>query len=324
VACDFRKMLFSNLVATLRADLDAIKDDLGEFVTTVKTDTTAMLGLDPNSLGGLGANPTSDPKFLEWEEVLWDNPELLSENPVEPEWETFAKSSPVREEEVEVLLSGAASDIVPELYRELVPSKTTHADFFLRLFYHKNRLNQAARAKLQNLVKEEEETRWDDDDIDAVSPIHVKPLEKPESEEEKTPQNDEELVRCRTELVNTQAQMRAMMKEIAELKSALELSEAKRVDLENKLRSMEELPHKKVPIENEPLKSITRDTSYVAVEEPATPLAVPKTTPASENKSVPSGSWEALPASPASSSNEEPVVLTKQDSNEEEEEDDWE
>jgi len=309
-------MLFSNLVATLRADLDAIKDDLDEFVTTVKTDTTAMLGLDPNTVVYGHAGGTGESKYLEWEEVLWDNPELLCENPTEPEWETFMNSSPLKEEEVELLLSGAASDIVPELYRELVPSRATHADFFRRLFYHKHRLNQAARVRMQNLVKEEEETRWEDDDsIDDSTPV---PQTKPQ-EEEKVSRDDkgEELKACQAELSATQKQMREMMVKITELQSLLEMSEAKRKDLENKVHLMEELPHKKPALISE-TKSVAA-TSTPVVSTPENEISKPNSVPI-----MSATSWEALPSSPTSSSNEEPVVVTKIGSNDEEEEDDWE
>jgi polyhydroxyalkanoate synthesis regulator phasin len=325
-------MLFSNFVATIRADLDAIRDDLGEFVETVKTDTTAMLGLEQNQTGGGSGNGGSSQKYLQWEEELWDNPELLCEDPESADWEEFCENSLVKEEEVEALLSGGASEIVPELYRELVPSRSTHADFFKRLIYHRNRLNQVVRTRMDELVAggigsgqdDEEETRWEDDSVSDEQPttgvITAATSTKTQQVADEASlalkaENDslkQELQRCRRE-------MEALAQRVAELESSLKQSVASRVELESKLSSavlaVHELPHKKAALP--PAEKTTEEAEEIAA--PVQTATPPTTT-----------SWEALPISPQSStgsSSEEPVVVlsTKQEEEEEEEEeDDWE
>lgn len=305
-------MLFAkNLVATIRADLDAIKDDLGEFVTTVKTDTTSMLGLADNPGGNDKTNSTSaTSKFLDWEEELWDNPDLLCEDPSADDWETFKSSNPVKEEEAETLLSGNSSDLIPELYRELVPARTTHSDFFLRLVYHRNRMTQAVKSKMQELVMDdEEETRWDDEDADEpVRPVVITPA-APASVTVSHPAADT------AALDSARAEADALRAELSRVKEELAKSQATVHELVTQLEASklaystlaaaaQDLPHKKAA--PEPVKE---DQIYM----PA-PSATPGTTTTTT-------SWEALPTSPNSSSNEEPVLVTKSG---EEEEDDWE
>jgi len=322
-------MLFSNLVATLRADLDAIRDDLGEFVTTVKTDATAALGLDEGANGGTGGSVR---KYLQWEEELWDNPELLCEDPPEddPEWTTFLAANLVKDEENEALLSGGSSDIVPELYRELVPSKATHSEFFQRLVFHRNRINQATRLRMQGIVEEEEETRWEDDDeIDEIVravPAISQPQAPVAGEEEKVVSDLDEADSKHVDRAiveefdkykkDTEKQIRDLVNRVTELESALSVSESKRKELEAKLATAMtyELPHKKPPtLANDPTKLVVS----VPELEQSKPIQVSVST-----GSLPSNSWEQISSPPSKpSSNEEPMVV---DLKEEEEEDDWE
>jgi len=307
-------MLFSNFVATIRADLDAIRDDLGEFVSTVKTDTTVMLGLGED--GEQQANATgssTNAKHLQWEEELWENPELLCEDPTGDgdEWTKFVESSPVREEEVEMLLSGGVSEIVPELYRELVPSRTTHADFFKRLIYHRNRLNQVVRTRMQELVMDEEETRWEDDSVgDDATPTEPVASTAQINIAKERAASDAETAQLRSEVEQYKQEMGKLAARIAQLEKALEVSEAKRTDLEIKLAERAELPHKKPTIE------VAKEMQMEKA-----PEALVSSSAHDVSATPPSTSWEALPTSPGSSSNEEPVVLSK---HEEDEEDDWE
>jgi len=314
-------MLFSNFVATIRADLDAIRDDLGEFVTTVKTDTTAMLGLsqDEANLESGNVGNAANGKHLHWEEELWEHPELLCEDPDNEDWKAFVESSPVKEEEVEMLLSGGVSEVIPELYRELVPSKTTHADFFLRLIYHRNRLNQVVRTRMQELVMdEEEETRWEDDSIGEETPTRApqQTTPQPPVEVETKPivDNSEELIQLRNELEQYKQEMTRLQARVVHLEQSLQVSEAQKADLEKKLAEHSELPHKKtapLEVEKEP---VIPTTETVTPESTPSPKLAPVTPP--------STSWETLPSSGTSSSEEPVVVLSKTE--EEEEEDDWE
>jgi hypothetical protein len=314
-----KRMLFSNFVATIRADLDAIRDDLGEFVSTVKTDTTAMLGLDEENGGGEGiGNASAGGKHLQWEEEMWDNPELLCEDPESDDWKRFEASSQVKDEEVEMLLSGGVSEIIPELYRELVPSRTTHADFFKRLIFHRNRLNQVVRTKMQELVMDEEETRWEDDSVgdEIASPSPKTPA--PQDEEKivsKMDDNGEELTKIKSELAVYKTEMAKLQAYVMQLEKELKLSEEKRTELQQKLQEVtsDELPHKKaslfapsVVVEKTPIIALMGDDVESV---PVTP---------------PSTSWEALPTPSSSSSNEEPIVVLSKTAEEEEEEDDWE
>jgi predicted nucleic acid-binding Zn-ribbon protein len=312
-------MLFSNLVATLRADLDAIRDDLGEFVTTVKTDTSAMLGLakdgngEPTFSKDSGAGSNNVGKHLEWEEMLWENPDLLCENPSGADWDSFVLSNPVNDEEVEALLSNGASEIVSELYRELVPSRVTHADFFQRLFFHKNRMNQAARARMQGLVMDEEETRWEDDDLEDIAssaqPVTDNTPQPQDTEEEKisreAPNNDAELASYKSELTRCRRDIEQLRSQVEQLTNALRLSEEQKTELKHKLDELSALPHKKV-------------AESTKVVEP-----VPQESRPESSVTPPSASWEKLP-SQITSSNEEPVVVMHKSSEEEEEEDEWE
>jgi hypothetical protein len=334
-------MLFSNLVATLRADLETIRDDLGEFVTTVKTDTTAMLGLNEKNGGNLsGTNNGLKSKYLHWEEELWDNPELLCEDPQEENWQASAQ---VNDEETEMLLSGASSDIIPELYRELVPARTTHADFFKRLFYHRNKMNQAVRAKMQELVRgdaEEEETGWEDDDIDET-PIAPKGNDTPQPQQDAIPENvsvdrvsveehqrllkvkDDEIAEYKKELDGYKQIVAQLQAKVEDLAQKVKLGDDERVKLQHKiieLTAVQELPHKKTPVVDGLDKSSSTATLPTEAPSPS-PTTIAQPLPAATPASI--TSWEALPTSPGSSSNEEPVVVmnTKQ---EDEEEDDWE
>jgi hypothetical protein len=310
-------MLFSNLVATIRADLDAIRDDLGEFVETVKTDASAVLGLEGGENNDKnGVNQAG--KYLPWEDEVWNNPELLCENPLnETEWEAHLNSSPVKDEEVEALLS--ASETVHELYKELVPSKATHAEFFQRLFYHRNRLNEAARLKMKELVEDEEETRWEDDDdsIDAQkeTPTTV-PVETPvaattKEEDIKNKFADEEYSRMKeenvtlaNELDDCKERMNNMMARISTLEAALMKSEARCAELEAlKLSNEIELSHKKA--------------APATIDEK--PEVSPKLVPIGLTTGSEVTSWEALPTN--NSSNDEVVVDLKHD---DDDEDDWE
>ena len=315
--------MFSNFVATIRADLDAIKDDLGEFVTTVKTDTSSILGLVPGAGGltqaGDATASGSASRMIQWDEEIYDNPDLMCEDPETEDWEAFVASNPVKEDDVEMMLAGAYSDLIPELYRELVPSRATHADFFKRLIYHRNRLAQAAKSKVQELTMEEEETRWEDDEeedpvVAATRPsaasimpppaaaaasgapqVDLEALEKARNEAKKL---KEELERVKQELAESQNRANELEKLLAE-------SESARKSLESRLAESE-LPHNKPPVLAEPAKQATA----LRTDTPAS-MATP---------SVATASWEALPTSPGSSSNEEPVLLSKA---EEDEEDDW-
>jgi len=321
-------MIFSNLVATIRADLDAIKDDLGEFVTTVKTDTTAMLGLrpdgsDPNAPGGA----SNASKMLLWEEELWDNPDLLCEDPTAEDWKAFVESNPVKEQEVEVYLSGAESDVIPELYKELVPAKTTHADFFLRLVYHRNRMVQAYKARMQGLVannNDEEETGWEDDDPEPVpAPKPAPPASKEESNQASAAataaldQLKVENESLRSELSAANEELQKSISRIQDLEKLLAESEAARTVLLEEKEAFAELPHKKSPAANATFEDKTVSTEEISSVRGVTPSST--LTPQTVGTS-----WEALPTSPGSSSNEEPVVVLNNKQEEEEEEDDWE
>jgi len=319
-------MLFSDLVATLRADLDAIRDDLGEFVSTVKTDASAALGLALDEGNGL---KTAQTKYLQWEEELWDNPDLLCENPLpEEEWATFLQEHPVQEEEVELLLSGNVSEVVPELYREIVPSRTTHTEFFQRLIYHRDRLNTATRTRMKDIsqVQEEEETRWEDDSIEEepviknsedniLSASLVAPKASPPPTDGSIAIKNES-----AELTRYKQEVEKLLSRVKELETALEESEQKRIFLERQL-SDSFFPHKKpVPnleekqtnLENPPQ---TESAESENEEEQSAPVASSK----NDAPNI-SQSWEALPSN--NSSNEETSIVDLKQV--EDEEDDWE
>jgi hypothetical protein len=303
-------MLFSNLVATIRADLDAIRDDLGEFVETVKTDASAVLGLaqeeGENKNGG-----TQGGKYLPWEEELWNHPELLCENPLEEdEWEKVVQQS-MKDEEIEALLS--SSETVHELYKELVPSKATHSDFFQRLFYHRTRLNEAARLRMKELVEDEEETRWEDDSLDEIPAQKETPVTPEQQNNVAVEQVNAKLV---AELEDCKQEMKKMLAKITELEVALKQSEIKRAELEAERNIEVELPHKKAPL---PVDVLIKE----AFSTPTKPDEGEEVTPTMPKVPSSSASWEALASATVSntSSNDEVVVDLK---HEEEDEDDWE
>jgi len=213
------------------------------------------------------------------------------------------------------------SDVIPELYRELVPSRTTHADFFKRLFYHRHRLNQVVRTKMQELVMDEEETRWEDDSVgDEAGPSVPPPAETPVAA---TNNNDEQL---RAEVEHYKQEMAKLQARVAQLEKALTVSEAQRAKLETMLDEREnaELPHKKAPVAPTGKAAVAApvEEAEAVAEDEASEPELEKKTEVKMPSTPPSTSWEALPISPKSSSTDEPVVvLSKQ---EEDEEDDWE
>lgn len=303
--------MLSNFVASIRADLDAIKDDLDEFVTTVRTDASAALGLGEDSPEGATSQGGGEGKYEPWEEELWNHPDLLCQDPQEDaQWAEFSDKYEAKDEEIEALLSGAVSDIVPELYKELVPDQTTHNEFFKRLVYHKSRLEAIARShmKMVSKVEDEEETRWDEDSLDeGIHGQEPKPVAKTTMDEsgELVASNEAlkaELVQCHTE-------MNRLQEKVHELEQALARSEDERLTAQKQLEealARNELPHKKLP------------PSDLAVNDKTLPVsASPEILSSSPTPASTTPSWEAVPS--GGSSNEEPAVVLG-----DEEEDDWE
>lgn len=296
-------MLFSNLVATFRADLDAIKGDLDEFVHTVKHDTTKALGL--NSLRG-GAGEEDEYQFQSsWEEEMWDHPEWLVDDL--PGGEEV--DSPKEEEE-----SLLTSRVVQELYRELVPAKTTHAEFVRKLVFHKRRLQLASRLRMADTARDVEETAWEDDEDEERMP----------GVGGQTPPVVVDAAAYEDKIEEMKKLMEALQDKIAMLETALRESETKREELESRLQASDELIHphsKKVPVAFTPSKSTM-------------PVASDDTPSLASWEALPSPQGADVPSLSISSSEELPVVLNKVDAKdgvvvgmpteEEEEEEEWE
>jgi len=256
---------FSAFVSTLKEDLQAIQGDLNEFVTTVREDASAVLGVD------LSAPPPNTGRF---EDLLRERPELLCERTllfslakcaflekqrvdvprVSASERRLGGQRPRAQEgfvtrahlaltplakpqkdEIEKLLGGLDGPLIPELYREFVPSRVTHQEFFERLFYFRAQHLSAARLKMQGSLNRQADAEelhgWDDDD-----------------EEEEEQQDDDDEGRKKTMAKRHQSdeddpiagsrvdqEVARLQKRVAELERALEASERKREDLERQL-----------------------------------------------------------------------------------------
>lgn len=362
--------MFTNLVATLKADLDAFKGDLGEFVTTVKTDTTAILGLQGGVATGanvgasVNALGSAASQLVQWDEELYDNPELLCADPEDED--DYNKTGAVSDEEIEGLLSGSISDLVPELYKELVPARATHADFFRRLVFHRERFAQAMKNRVALDRPDEEETGWEDDE-DVVIPAASPPVQQQtltavllnkdddedlrakltettralETSRKEFGQANEELSRTLQELETTRSELNALKASaVSTSEDTVDIVTQLRQELANVqaasraeiARLTAELAHAKdATAELESMKKILSDAQEKIKSLETQVSELPHAKKASDSKTVEETmvsaptSWEALPTSPTSSSNEEPVVLTKPGSGAEEEDvDDWE
>lgn len=197
----------------------------------------------------------------QWDEEIYDNPDLMCEDPTDAaDWEAFVASDPVKESDVEAFLSGAQSDLIPELYRELVPARATHADFFKRLVYHRNRLTQAMKNKVQELVMDdEEETGWGDDDEDIPPPVPVA-AEAIQAAPESSAALEEarkETEALKAELKRVTAELTSSQEQVRNLERKLAGSEEARKELVAAAQDSEELPRKKAP---EPLSANTFPT----------------------------------------------------------------
>ena len=114
-------------------------------------------------------------------------------------------------------MGGLDGPLIPELYREFVPSRVTHQEFFDRLFYYRTKFVSAERLKMQGTLRQpsanEELDGWDDDEdeddvaqpeIGSPGPAEENPIPKPAVEIE------------------------LLKKRVADLERALELSERQR------------------------------------------------------------------------------------------------
>ena len=137
-----------------------------------------------------------------------------------------------RKDEIEKLLGGIDGPLIPELYREFVPSRVTHQEFFERLFYYRTQFVSAARLKMQGTLRQtadqEELEGWDDDDDDdldedraAAQSSNSRRTARGDDDENPVSQRDEEV--------------ELLKKRVAELERALELCERQRDDLVQQL-----------------------------------------------------------------------------------------
>lgn len=322
--------MFSNLVATLRADLDAIRDDFGgfvetvkedasEFVETVRTDATQVMGMVQKSApGGLFSRPGRD--LLSWEEELWDDPELLCEDPEEAGWlDTFALLKP---EEVDMFLSAPEDGIIPELYRELVPAKASHDEFFQRLAFHRNRLTLRARQLQQQQneqaagggEEDEEAGGWGDDD-EVVSPVK-KPFVAAAADLEK----DEVIAKLQQRILELEAELKASEEKRRELELVADESRAKK-------RAAPEVT--KVAVEEEAVPEVKEHPDAAMLEVEEVEVEDDEEEEHQQEKlKTPSSSWEALSESADSPEPESrpapPAPAPRKVALDDNEEDDWE
>ncbi|KAH9259055.1 hypothetical protein BASA81_002675 [Batrachochytrium salamandrivorans] len=335
--------MFSNLVATLRADLDAIRDDFGgfvetvkedasEFVETVRTDATQVMGMVQNSApGGLFSLPRSGGDVLSWEEELWDDPELLCEDPEEEGWlGTFALLKP---EEVDMFLSAPEDGIIPELYRELVPAKASHDEFFQRLAFHRNRLTLRARQLQQQQneqsaaggEEDEEAGGWDDDEV-------VSPAKKPAAAV--VGENEGVIVKLQQRILELEAELKASEEKRRELELVVAESRTKKraapeatkpaavVEPEEQVEEEVAVEHQEVAVERQEVAVEHQEVAVVEVEDDDEEEEEEQ-----EKLKTPSSSWEALSESvdsPEPVVKPDPVPVPKKVALDDNEEDDWE
>jgi hypothetical protein len=196
--------MFTSFVNTLKEDLEAIRGDLDEFVTTVREDASAVLGVR------LKGSTSSSSRF---HDTL--SGDLLCK-PL-PTDASAPEDLAARKEEVEKLLGGLEGPQVPDLYRELVPSRVTHQEFFERLFYYRGKFLAAERLKMQqgtlsrHAVEQEELEGWDDDED--------------EDEQEDGEEDESE-------------ELAGLKRRVQELEQALELCERQKEDLQRALQKL--------------------------------------------------------------------------------------
>jgi hypothetical protein len=213
--------MFTSFVNTLKEDLEAIRGDLDEFVTTVREDASAVLGVR------LKGSTSSSSRF---HDTL--SGDLLCK-PL-PTDASAPEDLAARKEEVEKLLGGLEGPQVPDLYRELVPSRVTHQEFFERLFYYRGKFLAAERLKMQqgtlsrHAVEQEELEGWDDDEDED---------EQEDGEEDES--EDKQQPVPRTRRANKESEELAGLKRrVQELEQALELCERQKEDLQRALQKL--------------------------------------------------------------------------------------
>jgi hypothetical protein len=217
--------MFSSLVNTLGLDLEAIKEDLQEFGTTVKEETTRVLrnkgmgeddGNNTNETRRKTTKKQTTTTRRRWDQEIDFN--VLLVDPQEQGWDEVGVA--FKKEEIDALLQDAHSS-VPDVYRKLVPSKVSHADIFKRLAYYKRRTTTNMSDSMMS--------------HDAIMAGHQEQQDEEmdwEAQDDNDQTNTQNKDTQRGEGGNEHNEVARLMDKVAELEKKLHASETRRKELE--------------------------------------------------------------------------------------------